>query len=182
MVFSWTRAAAGTLRPNTFSVPRIADQRLFLASQQDEDGTDDCEDQGDRLIEKIGLDHALPGPIPEQPLDGGLQGGQRVLVDVGPGRADAAEIQTLIRDCFGTVMDEEDEAQGEHQQTDEAKNETDHDLAVTRNGTTRCRPPLSLTSRAVLVQLSMIRTTCRCGRNVVALCRGASLRRQPAAP
>ena len=47
-------------------------------------------------------------------------------MDVRPGRADAAEVESLVRDRLGAVVHQEDEAQGEQQQTDETEYETDH--------------------------------------------------------
>jgi len=59
-------------------IPRVADQRFFLSPEQDQDGADDGEHQRDRLIEKIGLDQALPDPRPRPALDLRLQRRQRV--------------------------------------------------------------------------------------------------------
>src|SRR3954468_7512546 len=52
-----------------FSVAGVSDQRFLLPPQQDQDGADDGEHERDRLVEKVGLDHALPGPRPAITLD-----------------------------------------------------------------------------------------------------------------
>src|SRR5262249_44140242 len=83
-------AAAPTPR-SIASIPRASDQRLFLPPEQDQDRADDGEHQRDRLIEKVGLDQVLPNPCSHPALDLRLQRRERVLVDVGPGGADAAD-------------------------------------------------------------------------------------------
>src|SRR6516162_673936 len=125
------RRENGTAAPRPRSIvliPRVSDQRLFLSPEQDQDCADDGEHQRDRLIEKVGLDQALPDPRPRPALDLRLQRRQRVLVDVRPSRAHAADIDGLVRYRLGAVMDQEDKPQGERQQTDEPKNKADHDV------------------------------------------------------
>ena len=106
-------AAAAAPRPVALSVAGVSDQRFLLAAEQDQDGTDDSEHEGDGLIEKVRLDHALPRPSPDMALDRRLQRYERALVNVFPRRADAAEIYGLVGDRLGAVVNQEDEAQGE---------------------------------------------------------------------
>lgn len=103
-----------------FLISRVSDQRLFLSSEQDQDRTDDGEHERNRLIEKVGLDQALPGPWPDATLDLRLQRCERVLVDVRPGGFNAADIHRLVRDRLGAVVDQKDESQGERQQTEKS--------------------------------------------------------------
>src|SRR5262249_62074159 len=92
------------------------------------------EADGDWLLEKIRLDHALPHPWPGQPLDRGLERCQRALVDVVPDRPHAADEPGLVDNRLGAVVDHEDETQGEHQQPEKPENKSDHGVTALRDG------------------------------------------------
>src|SRR5262249_43997064 len=98
------------------------------------------------------LDHTLPDPAAGEPLDRRLQGREGTLMDILPHRAHAAEIGRphLVGDRLGTVVDQEDEAEGERQKSDKSENKTDHGIAAIASG--NCAPSLSLSVIAALVQ------------------------------
>src|SRR4029077_2024530 len=90
---------------------------------------------------------------------------ERALVNVFPRRTDAAEIQGLVGDRLGAVVNQEDEAQGERPEPGETKYKADHGVSVStlRPGEI-CVFALPITALALTVQLFPVRSTCRCGR------------------
>src|SRR5947209_14394769 len=112
------------------SVARVADERLSLASQQDEDGCDNGKHKRHRLVEKIALDDDLPEPRPDESLHDGLSGQQRVLMDIRPARADGGDVKRLVRNRFGPVIDEKDEPQGEQKEPNKSTEKPYHDVIV----------------------------------------------------
>jgi hypothetical protein len=64
------------------------------------------------------------------------------LVNVRPNRANGADIQGLIGDRLGSVVDHEDKAEGQQQQPDKTKDKTDHDVAALSAATEVRRPAI----------------------------------------
>src|SRR5262249_33491279 len=105
-----------------------------------QNGADDGKHEGYGLIEKVRLHETLPRRGAAKVLDRGLQRGERVLVNIRPHRAHAADVQALVGDRFGAVVDQEDKSQRQQQKPDETKHETDHGLAALSAETGMRRP------------------------------------------
>jgi hypothetical protein len=90
----------------------------FRLPKQDQKTTDDGDDERSRLVEKIGLDDVVPSPRPGKLLHDGFQRFERFLVNVFPGWPHLGDIHSLVGDRFGTIMDEDQETQGQQNQTE----------------------------------------------------------------
>src|SRR5437867_4394630 len=104
---------------------RIADERLLLAPQEQQEGPQDHQRQRDWRVEN-GDAHRVPEHW-RQPLKRWLQLREAAFVHDRPGIGDLADIEALTSDGLSAVVDQEDESQGEGQEAEKAEEETDHD-------------------------------------------------------
>src|SRR5271156_3024946 len=115
-------------RDRRTSIPRVTDQRLLLAAEQDQDRRHDADDDPGRQVKEF-FQIGVPGPgqVLFEPV---LHKIQTVLVDEGPDVIDVGVEDGVIGDGFGAVIDEEYECGGQQAQTDKAKHESDHEIAA----------------------------------------------------
>src|SRR5581483_5122873 len=109
------------------SAAGVADQRLLLAAEDDQDRSKHGEEEKDRSAQDRKNNRA-PQPSREQALDHRLEHVlQRPGIEPVPDVVEPGQQQALIGDRLGAVVDQEYEGQSETEQAEKAQQKADHE-------------------------------------------------------
>src|SRR5277367_4411593 len=110
--------------PDDALVPRVADQRFFLAAKQDKDCRHNADNRPGREVEGF-LQIRVPGPrgLVFEPI---LHRVEAVLIDDRPAIYDLGIDEIVIGDGFGPIIDQEHKGHRQQAQAEKAKQKSDH--------------------------------------------------------